>query len=230
MINLQLLGRDRANQQQQKKSEESQLDQELENVTNHPAPPYDDTSYWNTRYSNEPEPFDWYQKWSKLKNIISPYFSAKECALDAGCGTSTLASDLVAEGFEKVIGVDISSNAINIMKERFESEPKLEFIQGNCLQLPFEDNKFDVVFDKGMMDSLMCSGPASKNVNPIMSEICRVLKPGGFFFEISYGTPNTRESYLKNSNLQWEIHDVKEIEKISEPGTFHYIYITKKTQ
>jgi ubiquinone/menaquinone biosynthesis C-methylase UbiE len=93
-----------------------------------------------------------------------------------------------------------------------------------------ESDKFDAVFDKGTLDSLMCSGPSASVVGQMMAEIARVLKPGGVFVEISYGTPNTRASFLRGPQYGWTVLEHKEIEKVTEKGTFHYIYLAVKNR
>ena len=214
-----------------KTPEDEHLDQELENILNHPTPPYSETDYWNTRYEREPEPCDWYQPWSRIKTVVLPIIQARGKALDVGCGNSPMTSELLADGFEEVIGLDISSTVIRQNQEKFVDEPRLKFICGDVLKMEgIETGSIDVVFDKGTLDSMMCSGPSSRLVVQMMEEISRVLKPGGFFVEISYGTPNTRASFLKSPQYKWTVLDNAEIEKTTEKGTFHYIYLAQKNK
>ena len=222
--------RDRSNSQSLKaEAEDDHIDQELENILNRPAPPYNEIDYWNTRYEREPEPYDWYQTWERLKPIVLPVINGRQKALDVGCGSSTLCSDILEDGFEHVIGYDASSVVIEQNKQRFADEPRLEFICGDATKMEkLESNSFDVVFDKGTMDSLMSSGSSARSVSQVLAEISRVLKPGGVFVEISYGTPNTRVSFLKNPQYGWTVLENQEIEKITERDTFHYIYFAQK--
>jgi ubiquinone/menaquinone biosynthesis C-methylase UbiE len=208
--------------------EDEHLDQELENILNHPAPPYSDGSYWNTRYEREPDPFDWYQSWSRLKPIILPLLPVRGVALDLGCGNSPMTAELLEDGFDEVYGLDISSVVIRQNEERFRAEPRVKWICGECMKMDsLESGKFDVVFDKGTLDSLMCAGPSAKVIGQMMTEIARVLKPGGIFVEVSYGTPNTRLSFLKGQ-YGWTVLENKEIEKMTEKNTYHYIYLATK--
>lgn len=214
-------------------TEDDRIDQELQNILNRPAPKYDDIDYWNTRYEREPEPFDWYQKWSRLKPIVLPIIESihPKVALDLGCGNSTLANDLLSDGFERVVGYDASSVVISQNTERYKDESRLQWICGDASKMEkVESNTFDVVFDKGTMDSLMTSGSSARNVKNMLSEVSRILKPGGFFVEISYGTPNTRISFLKDTQFGWKVleNQDSQIEKITEKDTYHYIYFTQK--
>jgi SAM-dependent methyltransferase len=209
--------------------EDENLDQELENILNHPAPPYSDPTYWNARYEKEPEPFDWYQPWSRLKPLVLPLLASCGCALDIGCGNSPMTAELLNDGFAEVVGFDISPVVIRQNEARFRSEPRLRWICGDCMSMDqLETGRFDAVFDKGTLDSLMCAGPSAKIVGQMMSEISRVLKPGGLFVEISYGTPNTRAPFLKGPQYGWTVLENKEIEKMTEKKTFHYIYLAMK--
>jgi ubiquinone/menaquinone biosynthesis C-methylase UbiE len=62
----------------------------------------------------------------------------------------------------------------------------------------------------------------------MLTEISRVLKPGGVFVEVSYGTPNTRASFMKSPAYGWTVQETKEIEKVTEKGTYHFIYLAVK--
>jgi ubiquinone/menaquinone biosynthesis C-methylase UbiE len=228
-MNLMNLGRDRSahSTAQSRDADDEYLDQELENILNHPAPPYSEAVYWNNRYEKEPEPFDWYQPWSRLKTVILPLLPVRGVALDVGCGNCPMTSELLQDGFEEVVGLDVSSVVIRQNEQRFASEPRLKWICGDVVRMEqVESGKFDVVFDKGTLDSVICTG--ARLVSQMMGEISRVLKPGGIFIEISYGTPNTRSSFLKGHG--WTVWDTKEIEKITEKGTFHYIYMAQKNR
>ncbi|KAK8899680.1 hypothetical protein M9Y10_002002 [Tritrichomonas musculus] len=233
-LSIQQLIRDRSNPSTTKtETEDDRIDQELQNILNRPAPKYNDIDYWNTRYEREPDPFDWYQTWDRLKSVVMPVIENinPKVALDLGCGNSTLPYDLLSDGFERVIGYDASQVVISQNTERYKDEPRLQWICGDVSKMDkVESSTFDVVFDKGTLDSLMSSGSSVRTVNAVLNEVLRILKPGGYFVEISYGTPNTRTSFLKNSQFGWTVLDNQEIEKITEKETYHYIYFTKKNE
>lgn len=72
-----------------------------------------------------------------------------------------------------LIGVDFSKNAV-ALANGFNELPNLHFMEGNAEKLPFENNRFDVVFN---VESSHCYGSMPKFVG----EVRRVLKPLGLF-------------------------------------------------
>jgi hypothetical protein len=50
---------------------------------------YSDSEYWDERYANHPELFDWYQIYPNLKDYISLLFSRNDNILNCGAGTSS---------------------------------------------------------------------------------------------------------------------------------------------
>lgn len=71
------------------------------------------------------------------------------------------------------IGLDLSEEQTALCNKRF-NQKGLQFRQGNALELPFEDNEFDVVFN---VESSHCYA----DLDLFFSEVRRVLKPGGYF-------------------------------------------------
>lgn len=98
-------------------------------------------------------------------------------ALDVCCGTGdwsfALANEVGNAG--NVIGLDFSKNMLSVAKDKLNSAElniPLQFIHGNAMDLPYEDNTFDYV----------TIGFGLRNVPDYMTvlkEMHRVLKPGG---------------------------------------------------
>lgn len=98
-------------------------------------------------------------------------------ALDVCAGTGdwsfALAKEVGPEG--KVIGLDFSDNMLTVAEKRKKAHPplpQLEFVHGNAMELPYEDNTFDYV----------TIGFGLRNVPDYMTvlkELYRVVKPGG---------------------------------------------------
>lgn len=72
-----------------------------------------------------------------------------------------------------MIGVDFSGKAVRLCQKRHAVE-NLKFIEGDAENLPFPDGRFDAVIN---VESSHCYGRMQK----FLSEVKRVLKPGGHF-------------------------------------------------
>jgi SAM-dependent methyltransferase len=93
-------------------------------------------------------------------------------ALDLGCGLGVEAAALAARGFEAT-GIDVSEVAI----ERAAAEhPDARFLVGDVRRLPFEDEAFDLLLDRGCLHYLEAADRASYE-----REAWRVLRPDGRF-------------------------------------------------
>lgn len=88
--------------------------------------------------------------------------------LDLGCGTGWNFSVLRRLEYKrKMIGIDLSGGML-----RFAKSKNMNVVRGDAQQLPFEDASFDGILAKGVLHHL-------PDVEEAVSEIARVLKPGG---------------------------------------------------
>lgn len=118
----------------------------------------------------------------KRNKIDLDWFKGKEC-LDAGCGGGRYTTALASLGFKSVIGIDMGTKGIEDARKRISNFPlkdKIEFMVGNVLELPFEDDRFDFVFSNGVLHH---TNDPEKGID----EIYRVLKPGGKTWLYLYG-------------------------------------------
>ena len=106
--------------------------------------------------------------------------------LDAGCGTGKCTTAMAKMGF-KVVGVDISEKAIEFAKQTEENDKlDIDYSVQDLESLPFEDNKFDIVFCGGVLHHF-------PNLIKAEEELFRVLKPKGIFcaYETNKSNPVT---------------------------------------
>ncbi|HEY7914973.1 MAG TPA: ubiquinone/menaquinone biosynthesis methyltransferase [Blastocatellia bacterium] len=119
-----------------------------------------------------------------------------ESALDIACGTGDITFQ-IARGLQtgSCTGLDITHGMLKIAerKRRHANLENLSFHRADILRMPFADNTFDRV----------TGGYALRNVPDIeaaLSEIMRVLKPGGRFLSLDFGRPDNgpyRWLYIK---------------------------------
>ena len=197
------------------------IDQELENILNHPAPAYGEQKYWNDRYENDSEQFEWFLPWSQIRPNLDINFKPNSNALVVGCGSSSMSYDLLQDVIS-VVSIDFSDVIINKMKEKYQSCPGLEWKIADCLSLPFQANTFNYIFDKATIDTMRCDEKGSKSVNTALKEIHRVLKPGGIFVVITYGIESTR-----NKDFEAAGFNVSKCLTITGSPS-HYIYVCTK--
>jgi SAM-dependent methyltransferase len=88
--------------------------------------------------------------------------------LDAGCGTGAMLSYLRSYG--RVVGVDISSEALRLAGKR--DVEGCELLQSSLTDLPFADGVFDLITS---FDVICCIDDDAL----AFGELSRVLKPGG---------------------------------------------------
>jgi SAM-dependent methyltransferase len=108
--------------------------------------------------------------------------------LDLGCGTGYGAAEM-ARTAVSVTGVDVSGDAVAYARAHF-SRPNLSFVQGSCIQLPFEAKCFDVAIAFELIEHLA-------EWRLFLQEVRRVLSPSGAFV---VSTPN--KSYYAESRGQ----------------------------
>jgi len=97
--------------------------------------------------------------------------------LDVGCGLGGPSRMLADEYNCQVTGLDLSNEYIRTAKKLsklVKLDSKTSFIQGDATSLPFDDNKFDVIWTQHVQMNI-------PNKEKFYSEISRVLKYGGHF-------------------------------------------------
>ncbi|XP_017624464.1 uncharacterized protein LOC108468117 [Gossypium arboreum] len=168
---------------------------------------YGDALYWDSRYIQEAGgAFDWYQRYSSLRPFVRRYVPTSSRVLMVGCGNALMSEDMVKDGYEDIMNIDISSVAIEMMRRKYEFVPQLKYMQMDVRDMSFfPDESFDSVMDKGTLDSLMCGTDAPISASRMLGEVSRLLKPGGTYMLITYGDPSARMPHLNRPTYGWNI-------------------------
>ena len=108
--------------------------------------------------------------------------------LDVGCGAGEYLRTTAKMGASYSGGQDLDDKAVSRGRLAFEKEGiDGKLVVGDCQKLDFPDNFFDIAFSSDFFEHI--SLEVKENV---VSEVCRVLKPGGSFI---IKTPNL--TYLR---------------------------------
>ncbi|CAM9341188.1 unnamed protein product [Chrysoparadoxa australica] len=164
---------------------------------------YGKAAYWDDRYTKQPEQFDWYQRFSGLKDMLGQYVRKDDNILMLGAGNSRLSEDMYTEGYETITNIDISRVCIDQMQQLYQDKPALIWQQMNACALEFPDESFNAVIDKGTLDSVLCGEGSTANVAKLCMEVSRCLTPSGVYVIISYGIQENRLQYLENDDYRY---------------------------
>ena len=111
--------------------------------------------------------------------------SGGAAVLDLACGTGDLTKALAEKGY-RVTGLDISAEMMAIGKEKCRYlTPKPTFVHGSAEAIPFPDNTFDAV-------TIAFGLRNFDHRAQCLSEIRRVLKPGGQLAVLEFAEPKNR--------------------------------------
>ena len=113
--------------------------------------------------------------WLETKLILNAGIHSG-LALEVGPGPGYLGLEWLKETEGTTLkGLDISPNMIKIAEKNareYGLEDRVEYVESDARNMPFEDNTFDAVFTNGSLHEWA-------QPEDILNEIYRVLKPGG---------------------------------------------------
>jgi ubiquinone/menaquinone biosynthesis C-methylase UbiE len=78
----------------------------------------------------------------------------------------------------------------------------MKWMVADALNMPeFKDESYDVIIEKSTLDAILCGDKSFLNAAKMLKEVQRVLKTGGLYVVISYGSPENRLFHLVNFHL-----------------------------
>ncbi|KAJ8645712.1 hypothetical protein MRB53_007460 [Persea americana] len=192
---------------------------------------YLDPNYWDRRFSCE-EHYEWFKDYSHFRHLIQQNIKSSDSVLELGCGNSQLCEELYRDGISQITCIDLSTVAVEKMRKRLldNGYNDIKVLEADMLDLPFGNECFDVVIEKGTMDVLFVDSgdpwnpqPATvKKVMAMLEGVHRVLKPGGTFISISFGQPHFRRPLFEAPEFTWSF------EWSTFGDGFHYFFYTLK--
>jgi demethylmenaquinone methyltransferase/2-methoxy-6-polyprenyl-1,4-benzoquinol methylase len=128
-------------------------------------------------------------KWRKKVVAIVGKNNPKQI-LDIATGTGDLALMMAELNSDKIIGLDISTGMLNVGKQKIAKanlSDTIEMMVGDSENMPFQDNTFDAI-------TVSFGVRNFANLDKGLTEIRRVLKPGGTFVVLETSVP-TKSPY-----------------------------------
>jgi len=187
---------------------------------------YEDWDQIYRRYPLEALPWELGKPREILVEHVEKGRIKKGKALDICCGAGTNTVYLAGKGFQ-VIGIDISSQAVEYAKKKAEqANVKIRFMVQNFLELPFENEEFDFVFDMGCFHHV-----EAKDRNTFIKGVHRILKGGGSYLMICFSYKNgyawnhfTKEQIIHLFSDYFKIEEIKHISSIEGNGYRRHFY------
>lgn len=127
------------------------------------------------------EKMNMYDTQKRVQTIYSEFYKDHnlegKLLLDAGCGTGWFSAEAKRKRAE-VVSLDIGSRLLGKVKEKCHTTLLVADIQ----QLPFDNHTFEYIVSSEVIEHVLHPERA-------ISEMCRVLQPGGY---LALTTPNKR--------------------------------------
>ncbi|RAU84464.1 bifunctional demethylmenaquinone methyltransferase/2-methoxy-6-polyprenyl-1,4-benzoquinol methylase UbiE [Pontibacter arcticus] len=121
----------------------------------------------------------------KAVSLLAP--QKPKLILDIATGTGDFAIELLKLNPDKIVGADISEGMLAVGREKLTKKGlnhKIELQYGDSENLPFADNTFDAVTAAFGVRNF-------ENLSKGLSEMNRVLKPGGTIVVLEFSKPRS---------------------------------------
>lgn len=184
---------------------------------------------WEETYRNGgPESTPWESgKPSKyLVEIVKNGDIPGNKVLDTCSGLGTQSIFLAQNGYD-VHGIEISETAVTKAKENAKKAGvEVDFVKGNVQNLPFDENYFDFIYDRGCLHHQY-----DKEMKKYLSEVNRVLKPKGRMFLIAFTSRFTTDGLISLFANDFEVLEHMIFQEKAADNVFrqfHALFLEKK--
>lgn len=134
--------------------------------------------HWENVYTTkELSKVGWYQSEPSISLALLQKIgsSPKDALIDAGCGVSTLADRLIDLGYRDITLLDISSSALEIVKQRLGTSADIPVYRVGDVCTFTSEKRFDVWHDRAVFHFLQ----TQEEQDAYLETLHRVLSPSG---------------------------------------------------
>jgi SAM-dependent methyltransferase len=151
------------------------------------------------------------KSWDVLNTsgFIERHLKSSSSICDFGAYASEIPAVLHKLGYSFIVGVDLNPR-LHLMPQR----PSTRYCLANFLRAPFTSESFDVVTAISVIEHGFQRAA-------LLSEVCRLLKPGGYFIaSFDYWPEKIDTSAIRVFGMDWSIFSRSEIQELlSDAGT-----------
>ena len=134
--------------------------------------------HWDEVYRQKAaDRVSWYQPRPgvSLELIRNARLCSSEAIIDVGAGTSTLVDALLADGHTNITLLDLSSEALNLTRERLGGETRVRYAAVGVLTAPLAPSTYGLWHDRAVFHFLTSRHDQARYVQ----QAYEALKPGG---------------------------------------------------
>jgi hypothetical protein len=163
---------------------------------------FSSTHGWEDYYHNNTQAVEEWHSDMSLSSLASLVPPSSHC-LVVGCGTSHMPRYLLDRSVLHLTLLDSSKSCIHLLQERYGSS--VNYVCGDATSLSSHVAEVDVIFDKGLMDALLCGEGWDYTVQRLLQQAQEVLVTEGRYILVSYRlAPSTKDFLLQQEGWEWE--------------------------
>lgn len=174
--------------------------------------------YWNDVYETQGGEFSWYSGWNEIEPFVEELIPNRSShVLIPGMGNDGAIVDMYDSGYHNLTAFDYAEAGVECAQclmgdkriRNDSNENGVTLLVADARNLPFENNEFDAVLDKGTLDAIYLSGGrdkelAARHLAMAVKELERVVETGGIMVSISAACVDAVQAAFDASNDGWE--------------------------
>jgi len=144
-------------------------------------------THWENVYQTKAaDTVSWFQEHAERSLALIQSISTDKSTniIDVGGGASTLVDDLLNDGYENLVVLDLSAQALAVAGKRLGIKGKyVKWINGDICTVDLSERAYDIWHDRAVFHFL--TDPADRRA--YVSQVMKAVKPGGHVIVATFG-------------------------------------------